>query len=133
MKKIVVFIFLTLIFHYSLIIPKMQWNCVCQIFPKKINCCCNCPYCVAKRGGFKCYCHIHHNQNSLKYINCLVIKDSCNCKGYTVFDNKDNFLLTEKIGFNIYILEVDLDTPYHLLLRPPFPAQLLKPPWNIKG
>ena len=129
MKKILPLLFVTLIFHYSLIIPQMKWNCICQLFPEKINCCCNCPYCVAKRGGLKSYCHVHHHKHKIKVINGLVIKDGCCCKGFAVINDKDHYVITEFPSVkrtNFYIL---INYYYNLLLRPPFPSQQLKPPW----
>ena len=129
-RKRIVYIFLSLlIFHYSLIIPQIKYNCICQIFPEKINCCCNCPYCVAKRGGFKTYCHIHIHKRIIK-VNPdeIYLNDSCSCRGFAVIDDKDKFV---NVGIDLNLireLKYLLKINYKLAKLPPRVASEKIPP-----
>lgn len=52
-----------LVLHCAWIVPVVEWSCLCPDDDPHWNCCCNCPKCVERRGGFKSYCHLRPSQS----------------------------------------------------------------------
>lgn len=48
-----------LVFHLGFITPIVEWVCLCPTDEPEFSCCCNCPKCVDRRGGFLSYCNLH--------------------------------------------------------------------------
>lgn len=53
-----------LILHFACLIPVVERSCLCPEDDPHWNCCCNCPKCVKRRGGFESYCHLRPHQGS---------------------------------------------------------------------
>jgi hypothetical protein len=86
MRRLYAFLFILLIFHISLIIPRTEFECDCIHRPERMSCCCNCPYCVAKRGGFLSACSCNERaERSLGDIP-LIGRDICHCGYHSDFD-----------------------------------------------
>ncbi len=59
-KKLFAFLFLLLVFHVGLIIPKTKFEGSCYVpSSDAFSPCCNCPNCVSQRGGFLSACGCH--------------------------------------------------------------------------
>lgn len=51
-----------LMFHFAYLVPVVEWSCICPEGDLHVSCCCNCPKCVKRRGGFESYCHLRHGE-----------------------------------------------------------------------
>ncbi len=64
-RKVALAMFLPfLILHCAWIVPVVEWSCLCPDDDPHWNCCCNCPKCVERRGGFQSYCHLRPSQSN---------------------------------------------------------------------
>jgi hypothetical protein len=89
MKKRLFAIFLILlVFNVSLIISKTKLECSCSLLPpgEFSPCCCNCPYCVEKRGGFLCACNCHERTEKPLGDIPLIGRAICHCGYHSDFD-----------------------------------------------
>ena len=59
-KKFYSILFILLVFHIGLIIPKAKFECSCSLLSsEEFSPCCNCSHCVSQRGGFLSACSCH--------------------------------------------------------------------------
>lgn len=57
-----------------------QWKCECDKHGELMSCCCNCPKCVDKRGGFLSYSKLRNNSKpSAAKENLLLNPARCTC------------------------------------------------------
>ncbi len=84
--KITVIFFIFLVSHITLIIPKNEFECDCENRPERMSCCCNCPHCVAKRGGFLSACGCHERTERPLGGIPLIERDKCFCGYHSDFD-----------------------------------------------
>lgn len=84
---------LVLTLNISLIIPRTEWECDCNEHPERITCYCNCPKCIARRGGLLSYCHLKNNFEDHISPDYPVYKtDGCMCSlGHTVFHSPGDY------------------------------------------
>jgi hypothetical protein len=56
-KELSTFLLIFVIVNINLVIPRVRHICYCpDNFPEGYRCMCNCPKCVANRGGFVSFC-----------------------------------------------------------------------------
>jgi len=88
-KRLFAISFILLVFNVSLIIPKTKLECSCSLLPPgefSPYCCCNCPYCVAKRGGFLSACSCHEGTERPLGDIPLIKRVTCSCGYHSDFD-----------------------------------------------
>jgi len=108
-KRVLSALFILLIFHVGLVIPKTEFDCSCSLVsPEAFSPCCNCPHCVSKRGGFLSACGCHEKTgNSTEDIS-LSKRGICFCGHHSYFDlpgAKYPVLAAENL-FSLPILEI---------------------------
>jgi hypothetical protein len=85
-KRAYAVFFVLLVFHVGLIIPKTKFECTCDHRPEGMSCCCNCPYCVGKRGGFLSACSCHERTEKPLGDIPLIGRAICHCGYHSDFD-----------------------------------------------
>ena len=77
-KRFYAILFIFLVFHVGLVIPKTKFECSCHISPESFSPCCNCSHCVGQRGGFLSACGCHEGgdnpserQSTIKRVICF--------------------------------------------------------------
>jgi hypothetical protein len=86
-KRTFAVFFILLVFHVGLIIPKTEFECSCSLLsPEEISPCCNCPYCVSKRGGFLSACSCHERTEKPLGDIPLIKRVTCFCGYHSDFD-----------------------------------------------
>lgn len=88
-KRMLAISFILLVFNISLIIPKTKLECICSLLPPgefSPYCCCNCPYCVEKRGGFLSACSCHERTERSFGDIPLIKMVTCSCGYHSDFD-----------------------------------------------
>jgi hypothetical protein len=108
-KRVLSALFILLIFHVGLVIPKTEFDCSCSLVsPEAFSPCCNCPHCVSKRGGFLSACGCHEKTgNSTEDIS-LSKRGICFCGHHSYFNlpgAKYPVLAAENL-FSLPILEI---------------------------
>jgi len=79
-KKFYSILFILLVFHIGLVIPKTKFECSCHtLSPESFSPCCNCPYCVSQRGGFLSACGCHERTESSSENMPLIKRAFCFC------------------------------------------------------
>jgi len=126
-KRMIAIFFILLVFHIGLIIPKTEFECDCVHRPERMSCCCNCPYCVEKRGGFLSACSCHERTEKPLGDIPLIGRDICHCGYHSDFNLpglKYPALLSKSL-FPPPVLEihsfllVDSILPMEIYLTPP--------------
>jgi len=107
------FFLAVLVLNFSLVIPRTEWGCDCDKHPERMTCSCNCPKCVANRGGF------------LSYYNLSGSRADDESKGMILLKRADC-----KCGLGQTVLHLPNDVPFLTVQRPDrfplFPAYLFK-------
>lgn len=83
-KKLFGFFFVLLVLHIGLVVPKAKFECSCHVLsPDAFSPCCNCPYCVEKRGGFLSACSCHERTEKPLGNVPLIKRVTCFCSATT--------------------------------------------------
>ena len=79
-KKLSTSILIFVIININLVIPRVKHICYCpDHFPEGYRCMCNCPKCVANRGGFVSFCAERERKKPKSDIH--VLSSGCCCGG----------------------------------------------------
>ena len=82
-KKLSTFLLIFVIINLNLVIPRVRHICYCPDNPPEgYRCMCNCPKCVASRGGFVCFCA--HRKGEKQKLDIHVLSSGCCCGGKQV-------------------------------------------------
>ncbi len=94
-KKLSTFLLIFIIININLVIPRVKHICYCpDNAPESYRCMCNCPKCVAKRGGFVSFCSQQEREKQKPGIH--VLSSGCCCGGKQVdFDAPGSVFPTE--------------------------------------
>lgn len=130
--KILSHVFLAvLVLNISVVLPRTEWMCDCAKHPERMSCCCNCPKCVAKRGGLLSYCHLSAFKDREKSETVVLKRAGCLCGlGRTVLNLPDNtpFITIQHADyfshFPVYDLKTDTSIPVldDIVLLPDHPG-----------
>jgi hypothetical protein len=103
-----------LVLHLGFVTPIVEWMCLCPADEPGFSCCCNCPKCVERRGGFKSYCGLHSGVAGSPVLPSVAIRDKSQEKSENTGHKFPEFSVETLHCHNEgYIKKISLDfTPF---------------------